>query len=298
MRFKEYVSEHKHFINVLLEGGAMPGVGAIHISEIEPTLNQLEADLRKSLSPDEYNNYFQGSLISNALGSVGKKEFSGDIDISINIDRAQIDDFVSKLKQSPMVQDVAKSSVVMAGVQIPENARYIGDSHTDKPRTGMVQVDFMPGEREWMKTFYHSPNLLKKQSAYSGFYRNLMLATIAGVYKGKRSTAEVEDGRPKWLERFKYGFNGLTRVRRTPGINKKTGKLLKKNVDEVVGGPWMTKDDIVKQLNLGSAEALDSFESLLSAIKQNYSPEYVDTIIETIKNNNQVKEMGIPNEIQ
>jgi len=46
--------------NKLFEGGAMPGVGPIHIDEIEPTLDALE----KSLGID---------LKNNVLGSVGKK---------------------------------------------------------------------------------------------------------------------------------------------------------------------------------------------------------------------------------
>ena len=47
----------------LSEGGAMPGVGAIHHTEIEPTLRKLEKELGVP-------------LLKNALGSVGKKEFS------------------------------------------------------------------------------------------------------------------------------------------------------------------------------------------------------------------------------
>ena len=50
----------------------MPGVGAIHIDEIEPTLDALE----KKLGID---------LKNNVLGSVGKREFSGDIDVALEI---------------------------------------------------------------------------------------------------------------------------------------------------------------------------------------------------------------------
>jgi len=56
----------------LTEGGSMPGVGAIHIDEINPTLIPLEKELGIDLR-------------NNTLGSVGKREFSGDIDVALKI---------------------------------------------------------------------------------------------------------------------------------------------------------------------------------------------------------------------
>jgi hypothetical protein len=70
----------------LNEGGAMPGVGPIHISEIEPTLDALE----KVLGID---------LKNNVLGSVGKKEFSGDIDVALQIDTDKIPEFTKRLEK-------------------------------------------------------------------------------------------------------------------------------------------------------------------------------------------------------
>jgi hypothetical protein len=65
----------------LTEGGAMAGVGAIHADEIGPTLDKLE----KILGID---------LKNNTLGSVGKKEFSGDIDIALDIKTEDLPAFV------------------------------------------------------------------------------------------------------------------------------------------------------------------------------------------------------------
>ena len=76
-------------MSILTEGGAMPGVGAIHIDEIEPTLDSLE----KILGID---------LKNNTLGSVGKKEFSGDIDIALDIKTEDLPAFVKKLESIPM----------------------------------------------------------------------------------------------------------------------------------------------------------------------------------------------------
>ena len=115
---------------MLTEGGSMPGVGPIHIDEIEPTLDALE----KSLGID---------LKNNVLGSVGKKEFSGDIDVAIQVDPDKIPELVKKIEASPLVKDIAKSSVIMTSVDI---VNYDASKQTAKPRTGKVQVDFMPGD--------------------------------------------------------------------------------------------------------------------------------------------------------
>ena len=55
---------------------------------------------------------------------------------------------------------------------------YDENKETNVSRTGYVQVDFMPGDSDWLKTYYHSPN--EKDSQYKGVYRNLMIASIDG----------------------------------------------------------------------------------------------------------------------
>ena len=86
--------------NKLFEGGSMPGVGPIHIDEIKPTL----ATMEKHLGID---------LQNNVLGSVGKKEFSGDIDVAIQVDADKIPELVKKIEACPLVLDIAKNLVIM-----------------------------------------------------------------------------------------------------------------------------------------------------------------------------------------
>ena len=163
---------------VISEGGSMPGVGAIHIDEINPTLIPLEKELGIDLR-------------NNALGSVGKREFSGDIDVALKIDADKIPEFVERLKKSSQIMDIAKSSVIMTKVKIMD----FDESKDDgRPRTGYVQVDFMPGDPDWLKTYYHSPN--EKDSQYKGVYRNLMIASIAGNLDIENSEETIDDGRP------------------------------------------------------------------------------------------------------
>jgi len=266
---------------ILNEGGSMPGVGPIHISEIEPTLNALE----KVLGID---------LKNNVLGSVGKKEFSGDIDVAIQVDPDKIPELVNRLERTPEVLDIAKSSVIMTKVKIVD---FDQSKQTSKPRTGYVQVDFMPGDPGWMKTYYHSPS--ETESKYKGVFRNIMIATICAVYERNASEEKIEDGRPKEVERWMWSpSDGLVRIRRTP-VPKANGQgYTKKNKNEVIGEPIKTAPEIAKALGLDGPQDLNSYESLKQAIETNYPEALVQDILDSFAKNKQVQDIGVPDELR
>ena len=269
-------------MSILTEGGSMPGVGAIHIDEIEPTLDSLE----KILGID---------LKNNTLGSVGKKEFSGDIDIALEINPDDIPAFVEKLKNIPEVLDLAKSSVIMNKVKI---ANYDPKKQVEgKPRTGYVQVDFMPGDPGWLKTYYHAPH--EKDSKYKGVYRNLLLASIVARVNRKDSPEKIADGRPLKSERYMWSpTDGLIKVLRTPVPNKKGDGYTKKNDNQIIDGPYKNPDEIAKVLKLGTADSLYSYETLRKAIDENYPPELVKLILKDFSENQTVRDIGVPTDIK
>ena len=262
------------------EGGAMPGVGAIHIDEITPTLQALE----KSIGVD---------LMNNVLGSVGKRQFSGDIDVALQIQPEELPAFIEELKKNPLVLDIAKSSVIMTKVKIMD----FDESKSDgRPRTGFVQVDFMPGDPGWMKTYYHSPS--ETESKYKGVYRNIMIATLAAVHNRDQSDAKLDDGRAMEERRFMWSpTEGLLRVQRTPVPKKSGDGYTKKNKNETIDGPWKQPDEIAAQLGLDSGKDLNSFESLLAAVKKNWTKEKLQYVIDGFKQNNVVQDIGVPEEL-
>lgn len=279
MKLFEFFSNTKKF--EITEGGAMPGVGPIHIDEIEPTLDALE----KVLGID---------LKNNTLGSVGKKQFSGDIDIALQIDPDQIPDFVKKLEQVPEILDIAKSSVIMTKVKIQD---YNPDLETGKPRTGYVQVDFMPGDPGWLKTYYHSPS--ETESKYKGVFRNIMIATIAAVHDRKDSEETIDDGRPLESERWMWSpSDGLVRIRRTPVAKKSGDGYTKKNNNEIIAEPIKDADGIAKALGLDGAADLNSYESLKAAMEKNYPAEKVQKILQSFADNHVVQDIGVPEDLQ
>ena len=262
------------------EGGAMPGVGAIHIDEITPTLQALE----KSIGVD---------LMNNTLGSVGKRQFSGDIDVALQIQPEELPAFIEELKKNPLVLDIAKTSVIMTKVKIMD----FDESKSDgRPRTGFVQVDFMPGDPGWMKTYYHSPS--ETESKYKGVYRNIMIATLAAVHNRDQSDAKLDDGRAMEERRFMWSpTEGLLRVQRTPVPKKNGDGYTKKNKNETIDGPWKQPDEIAAQLGLDSGKDLNSFESLLTAVKKNWTKEKLQYVIDGFKQNNVVQDIGVPEEL-
>ena len=265
----------------ITEGGAMPGVGPIHISEIEPTLDALE----KALGID---------LKNNVLGSVGKKDFSGDIDVAIQVEPDAIPDLVKKIEATPLVLDLAKSSVIMTKVKI---VNYDQSKQTTKPRTGFVQVDFMPGDPGWMKTYYHSPS--QEESKYKGVFRNLMIATIAAILDRKDSEEKIEDGRPLESERWMWSpTDGLVRIRRTP-VPKANGQgFTKKNKNEIINDPIKDPAGIAKALRLSGPKDLNSYESIKAAIEDSYPQDMVDNILQSFAKNGQVRDIGVPDDIE
>jgi len=266
---------------ILKEGGSMPGVGPIHIDEIEPTLDALEKILKIDLK-------------DNVLGSVGKKQFSGDIDVAIQLAPEEIEGFVEKLKKVPEIMDLAKSSVIMTKVKI---VNFDQSKQTLKPRTGFVQVDFMPGDPGWMKTYYHSPS--ETESKYKGVFRNIMIATIAAVLDRKDSEEKIDDGRPVESERWMWSpADGLVRIKRTPVPNKKGDGFTKKNNNEIIGDPIKDAAGIAKALKLDGPQDLNSYESLKKAIEQNYPKDMVDNILDGFAKNGQVKDIGIPDDLK
>lgn len=265
----------------LQEGGSMPGVGAIHRDEIAPTLKPLE----KKLGMD---------LMNNALGSVGKREFSGDIDVAVNIESDQMGEFLARLEKLPEILDIARSSVIMTKVKIQN---YDQNKQTDRPRTGFVQVDFMPGDPDWLKTYYHSPD--EKSSKYKGVYRNIMLSTMASLLDREDSPQTTPDGRPLESNRYLWSSSlGLVRVRREP-VPKKNGQgYTKQNKNNVIAGPWKKPDEIADALKLDGPADLDSFETLLAAARKNYPGELVTAIMNGMKNSPVIQDQGIPGEIE
>lgn len=251
--------------SIVFEGGnAFADVGVIHISEIEPTLHWMEKKFDLS------------NLNDRVLGSVGKTEYSGDIDVAIDSKKIDPKEFSTMLRTKLGDQSVTGVAGNIT-IRVPI-ANYDKTKDGRQPRTGFVQVDFLPGDPAWLKTFFHSPG---DQSKFKGIHRNMALTAVANML-GTKSTKDEDDfGRPVSTVRWQWGLkHGLVKVRKSSRKNKNTGKWIKKQDTEILGEPVTDPAKIAKVLFKGKAgpEALNSMESILDASKKAYNPKELDGI--------------------
>jgi hypothetical protein len=269
------------------ESGSMPGVGPIHIDEIKPTLAKLE----KSLGMD-----LQGWT----LGSVGKKEFSGDIDIAVQINTPEeFKELEKKVAASPLVIDQEpKGGLLLTTTMIVGyDPKKQSDDPSHGPRTGKVQIDFMPGGNpQWLRTYYHSPS--REESKYKGVFRNILISTIAAMYGRESSEEKIDDGRPMSVKRWKWGNNGLLRVERTPKPKASGEGYTKANIDKVIGEPITDGNEVAQALGLDDVKDLNSYESLKLAIEKNYPEELAQKILDSFAQNKQVQDIGVPDDLR
>lgn len=142
---------------LLKEGGNIFSTRRIQKSEILPTLKSLEK--------------LTGlSLIDNTLGSTGKKESSGDIDVVIDSNNISKDRLIKLLIQ----KGVDPTSLKKTGIEVAFKSPIFDSS--SKQTNDFIQVDFMfHDDPEYLK-FYYSNN---EKDPYKGAHRNILLSAIA-----------------------------------------------------------------------------------------------------------------------
>lgn len=276
-------------------GNAVVGVGTIHISEINPTLRTIEKDL--GLRSNELDNRI--------LGSVGKKEYSGDIDVVFSpLPPNEMKIFSDKLRTTYGMNNVRKNgNMYNVAVPITEfNNQYL----ERLPRTGTVQVDFVFAEEEFTKLFNYSAG---DKSKYKGVHRNLALSAVSAWLDRKDSEELDDQDRPIEKTRWKWSSAGFFKIRRYSRKDKH-GNWLKTQTDEAIGTP---KFDplLIAEIMFGDGATpadLESLESIIDACKRSFDKEQQDRIFDTFACNLQeynrrspkvnLENYGVPIEIQ
>lgn len=112
------------------------------------------------------------NLVDNILGSAGKADTAGDIDIAVDADRVdknqfakQLAEFVAQQRHDP------KQWVKKSGISVHFKAPICEDT-----AKGHVQVDFMFGDPNWLKW---SMTGGFKNSSLKGSHRHIILSSIA-----------------------------------------------------------------------------------------------------------------------
>lgn len=111
-------------------------------------------------------------LTDHLLGTTGKKETSGDLDIAIDANEVDKNEFATKLAEYIKKQGGdPKQWIKKSGISVHFKTPIKGDE-----KLGFVQADFMFGERDWMKW---SMTGGREGSQLKGAHRHMILSSIA-----------------------------------------------------------------------------------------------------------------------
>lgn len=132
---------------------------SIKKSDVLPTVGWLE-----SVTGLELTDYM--------LGTTGQKEVSGDLDLAIDANKVNKDEFVAKLSEYiAKTGGNPKEWIRKSGISVHFKTPVKGNEEL-----GYVQTDFMFGEPEWMKWSMRGG---KEGSDLKGSHRHIILASIA-----------------------------------------------------------------------------------------------------------------------
>lgn len=153
-------------MGVLLEGGNVfkddAGViltKRINRADVIPTVQWLETVTGLELT-------------DHMLGTTGKKESSGDLDLAIDANEVNKNDFANALGEYIKKQGGdPKEWIKKSGISVHFKTPIKGN-----PDNGYVQADFMFGERDWMK-FSMTGGV--EGSPYKGAHRHMLMSSIA-----------------------------------------------------------------------------------------------------------------------
>lgn len=186
-------------------------------------------------------------LTDNLLGTTGKKETSGDLDLAVDANAVNKDEFAARLGEYITKKGGnPKEWIRKSGISVHFKTPIKGDE-----TLGYVQSDFMFGEPTWMKWSMQGG---REGSELKGAHRHVILASIAKT-KG-----------------MKWSFqNGLVNRETNEVITKDPNEIAKKLLGQTAGpkdlnDPEAIIDYIIK---------LPNYEELVADARQTLEKEGV-----------------------
>lgn len=283
-------------------GNAVSNVSRIMLEEVQPTLKEIEKQI---LNPLGLNLTDVG-----VLGSTGKKESSGDIDLAIKIDM-DIEDFYNKVSSLVDYEVVFLKGVSIISVGFP-----IYDKDGNKTDR-LVQVDLMKiGNVDYSRFSYYSPYSSDYKgelgehdvtSKYKGLFRNEILFTVASLVNTE--ILEEFDGEPVLIKRLQFDLNkGLQELVKTrkgkKGIVKtfktETSKVLTDNPRDIIDllfGKEFSQSDInswergIKTIESNEFIHRDKIQLIIKQLFKNVKTKVV-RLYEADEVNNVLSELG------
>lgn len=278
--------------NLLKEGGhAFQNVGPILKENIQPTLNKLIELIFNPL-------HITSDMWTSEIGSVGKKDKSGDIDIAM--DFAKMKELFG-VETDEEVKTILIDQLNKNGI---ENRKVSVNIHISFPIAGsqegeFVQIDFFPSkDLEFTKQEKFSP--YAKDSKYKGVHRRLAISSLIksvslaiadDAVDEDKQEYEAPDGRIYPGIRFKFislgddGFFQVTKsfrgkrpgtFRKAPEEDKSKRQLITKNFQEIL-------DILFGKGVFNASTDLYSFETIWNNILMSEKFPYKDKLDEIVR---------------
>ena len=116
------------------------------------------------------------NLVDNMLGSTGRAETSGDLDLAVDSTKISKEILINQLLR----KGIKDTDIRKSGDAVHLKAPILGDANN-----GFVQVDFMFSEQPEFQHFYMMGGAAGSQ--FKGLHRNILLASIAKALNMKMS---------------------------------------------------------------------------------------------------------------
>ena len=277
---------------LLKEGGhAFTNVGPILKDNINETISNLNNMFFKPLGISE-------DMWTSEIGSVGKKDQSGDIDIAMDFGKLKE---IFKVENDNDVRRILMDKLTEIGI---ENKKVSINVHMAFPIAGtqsgeFVQIDLFPSkDLEFTKQEKFSP--YAKDSKYKGAHRRLAIASLVKSVSLAIADDAVDDEKQEYVSpdgrtypgiRFKFislnedGFYQVTKTfkgkrpgtfKTNPEEDKSKRQLITKNFQEIL--------DILFGKNVFNASTdLYSFETIWNNILMSEKFPYKDKLNDIIR---------------
>lgn len=200
------------------------------------------------------------------LGSSGNGDcgLCGDIDIAVP---SYVLRCGATLSRWPEIKSCSQhGNVISLVIEIPD-----GEISPDQLRNGLVQVDLIGGNYEWLRQFYYSDN----SSSFKGAHRNLLISAFLSHFRRKTFIEGwdvfAEDEGPIFSQK-----NGLF-IRKRVRVAKGDGSpYASKFVTTHSHQSFSITESATKYFGADFYGAFFCFESLITALEECYEEEVVD----------------------
>lgn len=261
------MKESRKFIKVISEGGnALEGVGPISLGDFNATWPELEARiLRMGVNEIE------------PIGTVGKKQLMGDIDLVVTFDGTQQELY------DAAEREFGTGEVVKVGGNIVSFRYPFGE--------GYGQVDMMMGDPHYVTWSRYGPSPEKGHEEFSiakGVFRNLLLNTFLRTWSEQefgRFDDEDELTRSRYALDFDKGLYFIQQTRRG-AIDKRTDvPRVLKSWKTIVRQPISTDPDEIAEKLFGRGTTSGDLLTLEDVIRTMRSSQTTSWIADDVLKN-------------